>query len=108
MRTNKVNNVDLFAQAASEGFEKHRKTKGNRALEIINQKINWNDHLEPREKKLELSKNKKSEARHGGQAGRSPFLLEVIVKCFILQTIYNLSDPRLEEEIDEVFRYFGE
>ena len=93
MRTNKINNIDLFTQAANEGFEKHIKTKSKRALEIINQKINWNDLLEPIEKKIELSKNKKSEA------GRSPFSLEVIVKCFILQTIYNLSDPRLEEEI---------
>ncbi|WP_337867099.1 transposase [Ignavibacterium sp.] len=32
-------------------------------------------------------------------AGRRTFDLLVIVKCFILQTIYNLSDPRLEEEI---------
>lgn len=93
MRTNKINNIDLFTQAANEGFEKHIKTKSKRALEIINQKINWNDLLEPIEIKLELIKNKKSEAC------RSPFSLEVIVKCFILQTIYNLSDPRLEEEI---------
>jgi IS5 family transposase len=33
------------------------------------------------------------------ERGRKPFSLLVIVKCFILQTIYNLSDPRLEEEI---------
>ncbi len=32
-------------------------------------------------------------------AGRRTFNLLVIVKCFILQSIYNLSDPRLEEEI---------
>lgn len=99
MRTNKINNIDLFTQAANEGFEKHIKTQSKRALETIIQKINWNDLITPIEQKLELSKNKNSEARLGGQAGRRPFSLEVIVKCFILQTIYNLSDPRLEEEI---------
>jgi len=93
MRTNKINNMDLFTQAANEGFEKHIKTQSKRALEIINQRINWNDLIAPIEQKLEMSKNKKSEA------GRSPFSLELIVKCFLLQTIYNLSDPRLEEEL---------
>jgi IS5 family transposase len=62
-------------------------------LETINQKINWKELIAPIEQKLELSKNKNTEA------GRRPFSLEVIIKCFILQTIYNLSDPRLEEEI---------
>lgn len=93
MRTNKINNVDLFTQAANEGFEKHIKTQSKRALETINQKINWKELISPIEEKLELSKNKNTEA------GRRPFSLEIIVKCFILQTIYNLSDPRLEEEI---------
>lgn len=93
MRSNKINNIDLFTQAANEGYEKHIKTQSKRALETINQKINWNDLISPIEQKLELSKNKNSEA------GRRPFSIEVIVKCFILQTIYNLSDPRLEEEI---------
>jgi len=47
MRTNKVNNVDLFTQAANEGFEKHIKTQSKRALETINQKISWNDLIAP-------------------------------------------------------------
>ncbi len=93
MRSNKINNIDLFTQAANEGFEKHIKTQSKRALETINQKINWKELITPIEQKLELIKNKNTEA------GRRPFSLEVIVKCFILQTIYNLSDPRLEEEI---------
>jgi IS5 family transposase len=88
-----VNNVDLFTQAANEGFEKHIKTQSKRALETINQKINWKELLTPIEQKLEMNKNKT------GESGRRPFSLEVIVKCFILQTIYNLSDPRIEEEI---------
>lgn len=93
MRTNKINNIDLFTQAANEGFEKHIRTQSKRALETINRKINWDDLIKPIEEKLESSKNKNS------LAGRRPFSLEVIVKCFILQTIYNLSDQRLEEEI---------
>ena len=99
MRNNKVNNIDLFTQAANERFEKHIKTQSKRALETINQKINWNELISPIEQKLELIKNKNSKAHPGMQAGRRPFSLEVIVKCFILQTIYNLSDPRLEEEL---------
>lgn len=93
MRSNKVNNVDLFTQSANEGYEKHIKTQSKRALEIINQKINWKGLLRPIEEKLETIKERKS------LAGRSPFSLVLIVKCFILQTIYNLSDQRLEEEI---------
>lgn len=37
--------------------------------------------------------------RTSESAGRKPFSLNVIVKCFLLQHIYGLSDPRLEEEI---------
>ncbi|MFZ2325093.1 MAG: transposase, partial [Ignavibacteriaceae bacterium] len=37
--------------------------------------------------------------QNNSSAGRKTFDLLVIVKCFILQSIYNLSDPRLEEEI---------
>jgi len=83
--------MDLFTHAANEGFEKHIRTQNKRALEIINQKINWKELLSPIEEKLEQTKN--------SEVGRRPFSIEVIVKCFILQTIYNLSDPRLEEEI---------
>jgi IS5 family transposase len=61
MRTNKINNIDLFTQAANEGFEKHIKTQSKRALETINQKINWNELISPIEQKLELSKNKNLE-----------------------------------------------
>jgi IS5 family transposase len=87
--------MDLFTEAANEGYEKHIRTQNKRALEIINQKINWAELLSPIEEKLEASKNKTTET----SSGRRPFSLEVIVKCFILQTIYNLSDPRLEEEL---------
>lgn len=93
MRSNKINNVDLFTQAANDHFSKHIKTKSKQALEIIKSKINWQKLLKPIEEEISKAKGNNS------PAGRKTFDLRVIVKCFILQTIYNLSDPRLEEEI---------
>lgn len=88
MRSNKINNVDLFTQSANDRYRKHVKTQSKEALEIINNKINWSLLIKPLENEFNRS-----------STGRKPFNLLVIVKCFILQTIYNLSDPRLEEEI---------
>lgn len=93
MRSNKINNVDLFTQAANDSFSKHIKTKSKEALEIIKNRINWQILIKPIEKEILKVKAKNS------PAGRTTFDLLIIVKCFILQTIYNLSDPRLEEEI---------
>jgi len=93
MRSNKINNVDLFTSAANERFSKHIKTQSKQALEIINNKINWTKLLEPIEEIIAKTKQNNS------PAGRRTFDLRVIVKCFLLQSIYNLSDPRLEEEI---------
>ncbi|HEY4756279.1 MAG TPA: IS5 family transposase [Ignavibacteriaceae bacterium] len=93
MRSNKINNVDLFTSAANEKFSKHIKTQSKQALEIINSKINWTKLLKPIEEIIAKTKQNNS------PAGRRTFDLLVIVKCFILQSIYNLSDPRLEEEI---------
>jgi IS5 family transposase len=93
MRSNKINNVDLFTSAANDKFSKHIKTQSKQALEIIKSKINWEKLLSPIE--FLISKQKENNS----PAGRRTFDLLVIVKCFILQTIYNLSDPRLEEEI---------
>jgi IS5 family transposase len=93
MRSNKINNVDLFTSAANDKFSKHIKTQSKQALEIIKSKINWEKLLMPIE--LLISKQKENNS----PAGRRTFDLLVIIKCFILQTIYNLSDPRLEEEI---------
>jgi len=92
-RSNKIHNIDLFTQTANENFEKHIKTHSKQALKIINDKINWDTLLAPLKKKLASEKQELS------PAGRRPHDLLVIVKCFLLQTIYNLSDPRLEEEI---------
>jgi IS5 family transposase len=88
MRTNKINNLDLFTQTANGHFQKHIKTKSKLALEIIDKLVHWNSllaSLEPAISRFER--------------GRKPFPLLVIIKCFILQSIYGLSDPRLEEEI---------
>jgi len=92
MRSNKINNVDLFTNQANTNYQKHIKTQSKQALEILKKKIDWNRLLKPIEHKL--SRERSIEA-----AGRKPFSLLVIVRCFILQYIYNLSDPRLEEEI---------
>lgn len=93
MRSNKIHNVDLFTQAANDNFQKHVKTQSKQALEIINKKMNWTRLLQPIERAVA------KERSGGSSAGRSAMDLLVIVKCFLLQSIYNLSDPRLEEEI---------
>lgn len=41
MRSNKINNVDLFTQTANDRNRKHVKTQSKEALEIINAKVNW-------------------------------------------------------------------
>ena len=93
MRSNKINNADLFTSAANDKFSKHIKTQSKQALETIKATINWSKLLKPIEEIISKEKQNNS------PAGRRTFDLLVIVKCFILQTIYNLSDPRLEEEI---------
>lgn len=93
MRSNKIHNADLFTQAANDGFRKHIKTQSKQALEIINARVDWQRLLKPIENAI--ARERRSEST----AGRSRMDLLVIVKCFILQVMYNLSDPRLEEEI---------
>jgi len=93
MRSNKIQNVDLFTSTANETFKKHIKTQSKQALEIIKSKVDWKRILNPLEETISKEKQNNS------PAGRKTMDLLVIVKCFILQSIYNLSDPRLEEEI---------
>jgi transposase, IS5 family len=93
MRSNKINNADLFTSAANDNFNKHIKTQSKKSLEIIKTTLNWDKLIKPLEKIITKEKSNNS------AAGRSRFDLRVIVKCFILQRIYSLSDPRLEEEI---------
>jgi IS5 family transposase len=92
MRSNKVENTDLFTAKANENYRKHVKTKSKKALELIKTNINWEALLYPIEKEI-------SRVRPKSTAGRKPMSLLVIVRCFLLQYIYDLSDPRLEEEI---------
>jgi IS5 family transposase len=92
-RSNKIHNADLFTSAANASFQKHLKTHGKRALELINAKVDWAKLLRPIEAKLAKERATLS------PAGRRPHDLSLIVKCFLLQAMYDLSDPRLEEEI---------
>lgn len=52
MRSNKINNADLFTSAANDTFSKHIKTQSKQALEIIKSKINWKKLLEPIEEAI--------------------------------------------------------
>ena len=52
MRSNKINNVDLFTSSANDKFSKHIKTQSKQALEIINNKINWTKLLRPIEETI--------------------------------------------------------
>jgi len=45
MRSNKINNIDLFTEKANTQFEKHIKTDSKRVLEIIDKQINWKELL---------------------------------------------------------------
>jgi transposase, IS5 family len=93
MRSNKIHNADLFTVAANDQFRKHIKTQSKQALEVIKAKVDWPRLLAPLEAAIAKDRASKS------NAGRRPHSLLVIVRCFILQAMYNLSDPRLEEEI---------
>ena len=92
MRTNKVNNLDFFTQKANEEFQQHIKTHSKKALQIIDKLVNWDALLMPIEKAVNAQRSQ-------SKAGRPRFSVKTIVKCFLLQYIFNLSDPRLEEEI---------
>lgn len=92
MRSNKISSTDLFTNQANINFKKHVKTKSKRSLEIIKSQIDWSSLLIPLEHEL-------SSKRGQSSVGRKPVSLLVIVRCFLLQYMYDLSDPRLEEEI---------
>ena len=92
-RSNKIQNVDLFTQAATEQYQKHIRTQSKQALQRINEVVNWTLLLQPIEERLSSQKASAS------PVGRKPHDLLVIVKCMLLQKMYGLSDPRLEEEI---------
>jgi len=83
-----MNNMDLFTFKANQAYKKHIKTQSKAALEVLNQTIDWPSLIRPLQAAIPEQKR-----------GRKRFDLTVIVKSFILQHIYGLSDPRLEEEI---------
>lgn len=91
--SNKIDNADLLTSAATEYYQKHIKTHGKQTLAVINTQVDWSRLLKPIERVLSQYKAGLS------STGRRPNELLVVVKCFILQSMYNLSDPRLEEEI---------
>lgn len=93
MRSNKIHNADLFTQAANEHYQKHIKTQSKQALQLLDEKIDWVALTQSVERALSKLKRKDT------SLGRKPMDLVVIIKCFILQYLYGLSDPRLEEEI---------
>lgn len=93
MRSNKIDNADLFTRAASENYKKHIKTQSKAALGYIDKIIDWSRIMGRIEKLL------KNILKRESTIGRKRFSLEVIVRCFIIQYMYGLSDPRLEEEI---------
>ena len=41
MRTNKMNNMDLFTFKANKTYKKHIKTQSKAALEVLNKTIDW-------------------------------------------------------------------
>lgn len=92
MRTNKVQTTDIFTYVATEDYKKHIRTQSKQALEVLDKSIDWNELVGPIEKVLKEKRSKEP-------AGRPPYPTITIVKCFLLQHMYDLSDPRLEEEI---------
>lgn len=84
--------MDLFTNQANINFKKHVKTQSKKSLEIIDKIIDWKELIYPIEQAI-------AKERSDNAAGRHRFDIKMIVKCFILQSIYGLSDPRLEEEI---------
>jgi transposase, IS5 family len=92
MRSNKVNNQDLFTFTANDHYEKIVKTHSRSTLAMLNTRINWEALLAPIEKVM-------SQERSQSGLGRKPFSPLTIVKCFILQYMYGLSDSDLEFDI---------
>ncbi|HOV33147.1 MAG TPA: IS5 family transposase [Candidatus Hydrogenedens sp.] len=83
----------LFTNGANTNFKKHIRTQSKQALIEIDRLVDWAELVSPLISVLSRKKE------HLSAAGRKPHDLIVIVKCMILQMLYGLSDPRLEEEI---------
>ena len=78
-----------FAEAEYE--VKKRKTRREKFLESMNALLPW--------KKLERQLAKKYSA---GRAGRRPYPLKVMLRVHVMQLLYNLSDPAMEDALYEI------
>jgi IS5 family transposase len=86
-----------FAEVEYEG--KKRKTRREKFLERMDGLIPW--------KKLELQLAKKYSK---GKVGRKPYPLSVMLRVHVMQLLYNLSDPAMEDtlyEIESMRRFAG-
>ena len=78
-----------FAEA--EYNVKKRKTRREKFLERMDNLIPWN--------KLERQLVKKYSK---GKSGRKPYPLEVMLRVHVMQLLYNLSDPAMEDALYEI------
>lgn len=86
-----------FAEAEYAG--KKRKTRREKFLERMDKLIPW--------EKLERQLAKKYA---NGKTGRKPYPLSVMLRTHVMQLIYNLSDPAMEDalyEIESMRRFAG-
>ena len=86
-----------FAEAEYEG--KKRKTRREKFLERMDELIPW--------EKLERQLAKKYSK---GKVGRKPYPLPVMLRIHVMQLLYNLSDPAMEDalyEIESMRRFAG-
>ncbi len=86
-----------FAEAEYQG--KKRKTRREKFLERMDGLIPW--------KKLEQQLAKKYS---NGKVGRKPYPLSVMLRVHVMQLLYNLSDPAMEDalyEIESMRRFAG-
>jgi len=86
-----------FAEAEYE--IKKRKTRREKFLERMDSLLPW--------KKLERQLAKKYSA---GRVGRKPYPLKVMLRVHVMQLLYNLSDPAMEDalyEIESMRRFAG-
>ena len=86
-----------FAEAEYEG--KKRKTRRETFLERMDGLIPW----EKLEKQLARKYSK-------GKVGRKPYPLSVMLRIHVMQLLYNLSDPAMEDalyEIESMRRFAG-
>ena len=67
-------------------------------LEVLNEIVDWSkfDSILLKAKVKDLTDRKVN-----GNAGRKPFSLRLMLKVFILQSLYNLSDDQMEYQIKD-------